>query len=130
MSFERGLWATTLVLLISLPASAQEYRFHGGSAVDEGTGEDGAFSFPPNGYSPYKQRAAPMSPRNTVESLPTESWGAFPRSPYSAGQQATPWGGGYGYGYLPGGGTMPGMPYRGGVSPFNTFPGGGFLLPW
>ena len=22
------------------------------------------------------------------------------------------------------------MPYRGGVSPFSTFPGGGFLLPW
>ena len=130
MNFERGLWATILVLLISMPASAQEYRFHGDSAVDEGTAEDGAFSFPPDEYSPYKQQVTPMRPRNTAESLPTENWGAFPRSPYSAGQP-TPWSGGYGYGYLPGGGgAMPGMPYRGGVSPFSTLPGGGFLLPW
>jgi hypothetical protein len=113
-------------LVMSLSVSAQEYRFHGDSAVDGGM-EEGVFSFPPSGYSPYKQRKEPVRPRANAESLPAESWNVYPQSPYGFAPQA-PRSGGYGYGYFPGG--LGGVPNQSGGSPFGFSPGSGLPFPW
>ena len=127
MSFERGLWATTLVLLIlSMPAIAQEYRFHGDSAVDEGTEENGGFSFPPNGYSPL-QTASDTHEAAQYYRVATDrelGWLSAARimervsklhgvvdmgTVISPGEELLPG--------LPGMPGMPGMPFRGGAFP-------------
>ncbi len=113
-------------LVMSLSVSAQEYRFHDDSAVD-GSMEEGAFSFPPSGYSPYKQRKEPVKPRANAESLPAKSWDVYPQSPYGLVPQV-PKSGGYGYGYFPGG--LGGMSNQSGSLPFGFFPGSGLPFPW
>ncbi len=126
MSYGQKFQLVVFLLALSVQVSAQEYHFYGDSAVEDAE-EDGGFSFPPNGYSPYKPRVTPVRPQNIPESMPVEEWGAYPQWPYGVGQPF-PWSG---YGYPSGGeGAMFNIPYWGGVSPLNTFPGGGFLLPW
>jgi hypothetical protein len=132
------LQVVVTAMIVSFPAGAEEYVFHGDSEVQAGSAEDGgAYLFAPREYSPYAQQRAQTTRQNTVESLPYERWSSTPQSPYGIGQPA-PWGRGYG-GYSPGSGGygpnyFPGgvgtMPFTGMNSPFGIFPGGGFPLPW